>query len=362
MSMPVNTLHTPVQIASKKLVVGPCSAESFDQLLQTATQIAKHYNHAIFRAGVWKPRTKPGMFEGAGADALPWLVEVKKQTGLKVATEVAHVHHVEKVLAYGIDAIWIGARTTVNPFFVQEIAETLKGVQIPVLIKNPLHPDLNLWIGAMERIAKAGITDITAVHRGFYTYEKTAYRNAPRWELLLELKIQQPNLPVICDISHIAGNTHLLAEVAQQGLDLNVDGLMVETHYNPEQAKSDADQQITPEQLHTLLSSLKYREAHFTDGALQAALEQLRHHIDTIDAEILKLLSHRMQLVTDIAALKDAAQVSIFQMERWRSILHQSLANADALGLHADFVKNLFIQIHDESIRIQSDILNKTNN
>ncbi|HQV01784.1 MAG TPA: chorismate mutase, partial [Bacteroidia bacterium] len=267
--------------------------------------------------------------------------------------------HVEKVLEYGIDVVWVGARTTVNPFFVQEIAQALKGVKIPVLVKNPLHPDLKLWLGAIERIKKSGIDDITAVHRGFYTYEKTAYRNTPRWELLLELKLLQPDLQVICDISHIAGNTVLLAQVAQQGLDLNVDGLMVETHFNPQQAKSDAQQQITPEQLHLLLSTLKYRQPHFKDVTLKNALQQLRLQIDGIDAEILKLLSQRMELVTDIAALKDAAQVSIFQIERWRSILDQALVQADTLGLHADFVKNLFIQIHDESIRIQSAILNK---
>lgn len=341
------------------LFAGPCSAETEDQLLQTATEIAKHYPQNIFRAGVWKPRTRPGLFEGVGEEGLKWLQQVHEQTGMKVATEVATAKHVELGLKYGIHYFWIGARTTVNPFFVQEIADALRGVDIPVLVKNPLHPDLNLWIGALERIAKAGITKLAGVHRGFFTYEKTEYRNAPRWEVLLELKTNHPELPIICDISHIAGNTTLLPVVAQQSIDLNMDGLMIETHCNPAQALSDAQQQLNPEELFQLVSNLKHRKATFDDERLNIALENIRSKIDTIDSDLLDILNNRMQLVQEIAALKREGAVSIFQIERWTALVKKALQQADELGLQRNFVKNILIQIHDESIRIQSDIMNQ---
>lgn len=342
------------------LFAGPCSAESEQQVLQTATEIAKHYPQNIFRAGVWKPRTRPGLFEGAGEEGLKWLQQVYLHTGMQVATEVATAKHVELALKYGIHYFWIGARTTVNPFFVQEIADALRGTDIPVLVKNPLHPDLNLWLGALERISKAGITKLAAVHRGFFTYEKTEYRNAPRWEVLLELKTMHPELPIICDISHIAGNTALLPVVAQQGIDLNMDGLMIETHCNPAQALSDAQQQINPEQLFQLVSNLKHRKATFDEERLTLALENIRSKIDNIDNELLNVLSNRMRLVQEIAALKKEGAVSIFQIARWTALVKKALLQADEIGLHRDFVKNILIQIHDESIRIQSDIMNNT--
>lgn len=341
------------------LFAGPCSAETESQVLQTATEIAKHYPQNIFRAGVWKPRTRPGLFEGVGEEGLKWLHQVHEQTGMKVATEVATAKHVEQGLKHGIHYFWIGARTTVNPFFVQEIADALRGVDIPVLVKNPLHPDLNLWIGALERIAKAGITKLAGVHRGFFTYEKTEYRNAPRWEVLLELKTNHPELPIICDISHIAGNTKLLPVVAQQSIDLNMDGLMIETHCNPAQALSDAQQQLNPEELFKLVSNLKYRKATFDDERLNIALENIRSKIDTIDSDLLDILNNRMQLVQEIAALKKEGAVSIFQIERWTALVKKALLQADELGLQRNFVKNILIQIHDESIRIQSEIMNK---
>ncbi|MEO8149769.1 MAG: chorismate mutase, partial [Bacteroidia bacterium] len=284
---------------------------------------------------------------------------VKQKTNMRVATEVAKASHVELALKYGIDFLWIGARTSVNPFFVQEIADALRGVDIPVLVKNPLHPDLQLWIGALERISKAGIKKLAAVHRGFFTYEKTEYRNSPRWEAMLELKTNHPELPVICDISHIAGNTHLLPVVAQQSIDLDMDGLMIETHCNPAKALSDAEQQITPQQLFALVSHLKLRKSTFDDERLTLSLAGIRKTIDQLDSDLLDILSNRMKLVKQIGALKQEGEVSIFQIMRWRSIVKQSLLKADEIGLHRDFVKNILIQIHDESIRIQSEILNK---
>jgi chorismate mutase len=341
------------------LLAGPCSAESETQLLQTATDIAKHYPENIFRAGVWKPRTRPGTFEGVGEEGLKWLQQVKQQTGMRVATEVANAKHVELALKYGIDFLWIGARTSVNPFFVQEIADALKGVDIPVLVKNPLHPDLQLWLGALERISKAGIKKLAAVHRGFFTYEKTEYRNAPRWEAMLELKTNHPELPVICDISHIAGNTHLLPVVAQQSIDLDMAGLMIETHCDPAHALSDAQQQITPAQLFAMVSRLKMRKSTFDDERLTLSLASIRKKIDLLDSELLDLLNERLKLVKDIGALKEEGDVSIFQIMRWMNIVQQSFEKADELGLNRDFVKNILIQIHDESIRIQSEIMNK---
>ena len=346
---------------SRVLIAGPCSAESEEQLLLTASAIATNFPHNIFRAGVWKPRTRPGTFEGVGQKGLAWLKAVKQQTGMRVATEVANAKHVEAALNAGIDFLWIGARTSVNPFFVQEIADALQGVDVPVLVKNPLHPDLQLWLGALERIQRAGIKKLAAVHRGFFTYEKTEYRNAPRWEAIIELKTQHPQLPVICDISHIAGNTHLLPVVAQQSIDLDMAGLMIETHYQPAKALSDVEQQVNPQQLFDMVSGLKMRKSTFDDERLTLSLESIRKKIDLLDCSLLEVLDERMQLVKDIGALKDAGEVSIFQIMRWSSIVRQCLLKADELGLNRNFVKNILIQIHDESIRIQSEIMNKKN-
>ena len=341
----------------RALIAGPCSAESEEQVLETAQKIAANFPHALYRAGAWKPRTRPNQFEGKGELALEWLSKVKKTTGLKVTTEVAIPRHVEQAIKYGIDVLWIGARTTVNPFLVQELAEALRGVDIPVMIKNPLHPDLQLWIGAIERFSNVGAVKLAAVHRGFYTFEHSEYRNAPRWELVYELKSLFPELPIICDISHIAGTTSLLQMVAQQAVDLNLDGLMVETHRNPSQALSDAQQQVTPDQLFEMISSLRFRYPGFTQEVINTRMAGIRKKIDELDTLLLSNLSHRMDLAREIGELKKEHNVSILQLERWKEVMEQCMNKADEKGLYREFVRNIFIQIHDESIRLQSAIL-----
>jgi chorismate mutase len=341
------------------LIAGPCSAESELQMLETAREISRFYPDAIFRAGSWKPRTRPNQFEGRGEEALRWLSKVKKETGLRVTTEVAVPRHVELALKHGIDILWIGARTTVNPFMVQELAESVRGIDIPVLVKNPLHPDLQLWIGGLERFSAVGIEKLAAVHRGFYTFEHLDYRNAPRWELVYELKSILPDLPVICDISHIAGATPLLHMVAQQAIDLNLDGLMIETHCDPSHALSDAQQQVTPVQMHELVSSLQKRNPLFTEEVIHQRLDSIRKKIDELDSMLLSTLSDRMELAHEIGELKKIHNVSILQLDRWKEVIDRCMEKAEAMGLYKEFVRNIFIQIHDEAIRIQSAILNE---
>jgi chorismate mutase len=279
---------------------------------------------------------------------------------MRVTTEVAIPRHVEQALRHGIDVLWIGARTTVNPFLVQELAESLRGVDIPVMIKNPLHPDLQLWIGAIERFSNVGLDELAAVHRGFYTFEHSEYRNAPRWELVYELKSLFPDLPVICDISHIAGTTSLLQMVAQQAVDLNLDGLMIETHRDPSKALSDAQQQITPQRLKELVASLKFRNPGFTKEVVNNRMADIRKKIDDLDNLLLTNLSQRMDLAREIGELKKVHNVSILQLERWKEVIEQCMHKADEMGLYREFVRNIFIQIHDESIRLQSAILTES--
>lgn len=363
--MEKNNKENPAWLSAngeRVLIAGPCSAESEEQMLDTAKQIASYFPQAIFRAGAWKPRTRPNQFEGKGEDALGWLAEVKKQTGLPVTTEVAIPAHIEKALRYGIDFLWIGARTTVNPFLVQELAESLRGVDIPVMIKNPLHPDLQLWIGAIERFSNVGLKKLAAIHRGFYTFEHSEYRNAPRWELVYELKSLFPDLPVICDISHIAGTTSLLQMVAQQAVDLSLDGLMIETHRDPAKALSDAQQQVTPVRLKELVDSLKYRAPYFTQEVINDRLAGIRKKIDELDQLLLSNLSLRMDLAREIGELKKIHNVSILQIERWKEVIEQCMHKADEMGLYREFVRNIFIQVHDESIRLQSAILTGNEN
>ncbi len=335
------------------LIAGPCSAESPEQVLETAKQIAVYYPDAIFRAGIWKPRTRPGQFEGAGEEALLWLAEVKKQTGLRIATEIALPRHFELAYKHGIDFYWIGTRTTVNPFMIQELAEAMKGTDIPVLVKNPIHPDLQLWKGAIERFYVSGIKRLAAIHRGFFTYEHSTYRNAPRWELIMELREMIPGIPMICDVSHIAGDTSLLQTIAQQAADLSVDGFMIETHVDPTHALSDAHQQITPFALKELLMNLKNLNASFPEKVVSGQLQSIRKQIDDVDQQLLKILGDRMLLTNEIAGLKLEHQVSVLQIERWKELISQCMTKADAAGLYRDFIKNIFIQIHDESIRQQ---------
>ena len=301
------------------MIAGPCSAESQEQLLSTARAIQS--NSDLFRAGVWKPRTRPNSFEGIGEQALEWLQVVKQETNLRVATEVANAQHVEKCLQADIDVLWLGARTTVNPFYVQEIAEALKGVDIPVLVKNPLHPELSLWIGALERLNKAGINQLAAIHRGFFTLEQSAFRNEPKWEIPIRLKKKYPELPIICDPSHISGNTAMIQEVAQTALDLNMDGLMVETHVSPQIALSDAEQQITPKQLANLISSLVLRETSAEDKNFNEQLKKLRMLIDEVDMKLLQVMGERTKLVQEIGRFKKENSVTILQIERWFEIL-----------------------------------------
>lgn len=339
------------------LIAGPCSAESEEQVLETAAGIKKANPDAIYRAGIWKPRTRPGMFEGRGTPAMEWLIKVKQQYGMRVCTEVAIPRHIDEVLKAGIDILWVGARTTVNPFMVQELAEALKGVDIPVMVKNPIHPELQLWIGSLERFSKAGITQLAAIHRGFYTFEHLEYRNMPRWELVYELKSLFPSLPVICDISHIAGATALLPMVARQAVDLGLEGLMIETHNNPVVALSDAKQQVTPDQLAELLSNLSVSNKSFTEDVIENSLIKIRGQIDMLDHLLLQTLSQRMNLASEIGELKKLNNVSILQIERWKEVIDNCMKKADQAGLYREFVRNIFIQIHDESIRIQSAIL-----
>ncbi|MBA3647732.1 MAG: bifunctional 3-deoxy-7-phosphoheptulonate synthase/chorismate mutase type II [Chitinophagales bacterium] len=340
------------------LIAGPCSAESEDQLIKTALGIKKYFNQFVFRAGIWKPRTRPGQFEGIGVIGLDWMKRVKEETGAWLTTEVANPMHIEKALKNGIDILWIGARTTVNPFSVQELANALRGVDVPVLIKNPAYPDLQLWIGALERFNRVGIKKMATVHRGFHSYEVTAYRNQPQWETALELKTMCPELPMICDPSHICGNTHLTAHVSQKAMDLHYDGLMIETHIDPLRALSDARQQITPDRLYEIISNLVIRDP--LEETEKSKLQELRDKINELDEDLLQTLSSRMLLSKEIGDWKRDNNVIVFQVSRWEEVLKKVLELGENLGLKRDFVKQLYMQIHDESIRTQVDIMNIT--
>lgn len=328
-------------------------------MLTVARQLADSGKVDVFRAGVWKPRTRPNAFEGHGTDALHWMQAVKAETGLKVATEVANAQHVEQALKAGVDVLWIGARTSVNPFSVQEIADALKGVAVPVMVKNPINPDLQLWIGALERIAKAGVKEIAAIHRGFSWFEKTPFRNDPKWEYPIELKRLFPELEIICDPSHIAGTRELLAMVAQKALDLNFSGLMIESHHDPENALSDAQQQIQPAVLIEMLGALHVRQETSQDAMFLDRLQQLRTAIDEVDEELLQKLAARMALVDEIGEYKRENNVTIYQVERWKEIMRTRTDWAKTLGLDVEFIRALLHRLHKESIARQTDIMNK---
>lgn len=350
-----------LDLKSKKplIIAGPCSAETVEQTLQTAEQLAASGKVDIFRAGVWKPRTKPGGFEGMGIPALPWLVEVKRRTSLPVAIEVANAKHVESALAFGIDMFWIGARTTSNPFSVQEIAEALRGSDILVLVKNPMNADIELWNGAVERLAKCGIKQLGLIHRGFSGYGSSVYRNTPMWHLALEIKKRLPELPIFCDPSHICGNRDHLLEVSQQAADLNFNGIMVESHITPDAAWSDAKQQITPAQLVELLDSLIWRAEGSDSIAYQNSLDELRGVIDRLDDEILRLLSMRMEVAEGIGFIKRENNVMILQSTRWNQVVERILARSEELGLSKEFLNIILEAIHIESINKQNRIMQK---
>jgi chorismate mutase len=338
------------------IIAGPCSAETETQVLETAAKIDKN-KVSIFRAGVWKPRTRPGGFEGVGAMALPWLSRVKNEFQLPVAIEVAHPTHIELALAHNIDFFWIGARTTANPFSVQEIANALKGVNIPVLVKNPVNADIGLWIGAIERIEKAGIEHISAIHRGVSQFAKTRYRNRPEWDLAFELRKNRPDIFMCCDPSHITGDRNSVFKFAQMALDLKFDGLMIETHPYPDEAWSDMAQQITPETLNNILSKLIVRTENPINNDGLSNIENIRKLLSDVDNEILKLLSERMQLVSTIANHKKQYNMTVFQETRWNEILEKNMKNGIEMGLNPIFITELFKTIHQESIEIQSNLI-----
>ena len=338
------------------IISGPCSAETEEQVMVTAKAIAKSGRVNALRAGIWKPRTRPNSFEGMGVVALPWLKNAAVETSLKSITEVAKPQHVELCLKEGIDMLWIGARTTANPFSVQEIAEALKGVDIPVFVKNPIHLDLQLWIGAMERLWHAGITRIGAIHRGFAVGKPNRYRNQPLWEIPIELKRLYPNLILLSDPSHISGNRDHIERLSQRALDLDFDGLMIESHYQPDKALSDAAQQVTPEQLIGILNRLKYRRSSSVNQEFVHNLQTLRNEIDELDEELLHLLKKRIEIVEHIGDFKLKNNVTVFQLERWIEILKTRGDLAVELGLDKEFIVEMMKTIHKESVRIQSEL------
>lgn len=340
------------------IISGPCSAETEEQLIATATQLAATGKVNVLRAGIWKPRTRPGMFEGVGAKGLSWLAQAKKITGLPTTVEVATAKQVQDALHFDVDILWIGARTTVNPFSVQEVADALRGVDIPVLIKNPINPDLELWMGAVERVAKAGINHIGLIHRGFSSFGNTEFRNAPMWHLAIEMKRRNPNLPIICDPSHICGRRDILQAVSQKASDLDYDGLMIESHIDPDKAWSDAKQQITPEALSKMLDEIIWRKEDITSAELSTAIESMRQQINHLDDELLQILATRMKIADKIGAYKKENNITILQTNRWNEILERAYVKGEALGLSKEFITKYFDAVHLESINHQNKVMN----
>lgn len=355
MELELQKLNLPgVEEKRPLIIAGPCSAETEEQVFNTAKQLSEK-GIKIFRAGIWKPRTKPGGFEGIGEQGLPWMQRVKKELGMLVATEVANTKHVEAALNAGIDILWIGARTSANPFAMQEIADALKGADVPVLIKNPVNPDLELWIGAIERINGAGIKRIAAIHRGFSTYDKKLYRNLPMWHIPIELHRRIPNLPVICDPSHIGGRRELIAPLCQQAMDLGFDGLIIESHCSPDNAWSDAKQQVTPDVLDFIIDRLVIRNIISSTESIEA----LRSQIDECDNSLLDILAKRMRISREIATYKREHNMTIVQATRYNEILDKSGAQGVLCGMSDEFVRTIFERIHEESVRQQLEVINK---
>jgi len=347
-------LNLPCDNEKLFVIAGPCSAETEEQVMTTARQLAGKGCH-MFRAGVWKPRTKPGGFEGNGEKALPWMQQVKKETGMLTATEVATPEHVELALKYGIDILWVGARTSANPFAMQALADSLRGVDVPVLVKNPVNPDLELWIGAMERINQAGVKKMAAIHRGFSSYDKKIYRNSPMWQIPIELRRRIPNLPIFCDPSHIGGRRELIAPLCQQAMDLGFNGLIVESHCSPDDAWSDAKQQVTPDVLDYILSLLVIRDETVTTEGIT----QLRHQIDELDNQLMDLLSKRMRVCREIGQYKKEHNMTVLQTARYNEILDKRGAQGSLCGMGEEFVKTIFEAVHEESVRQQIEIISK---
>lgn len=354
MELDLLPLNLPSDNEKLTVIAGPCSAETEEQVIETARQLAYKGCH-IFRAGVWKPRTKPGGFEGNGEAALPWLKRVKEETGMLTSTEVATPEHVELALKYDIDILWVGARTSANPFAMQAIADSLQGVDIPVLVKNPVNPDLELWIGAMERINQAGVKRIAAIHRGFSSYDKKIYRNLPMWQIPIELRRRIPELPIFCDPSHIGGRRELIAPLCQQAMDLGFDGLIIECHCDPDKAWSDAKQQITPDILDYILGLLVIRDQSVTTEGISA----LRKQIDDLDNQLMELLSKRMRVCREIGHYKKEHNMTVLQTPRYNEILNKRGAQGSLCGMDPNFIKTIFEAVHEESVRQQIEIINQ---
>ncbi len=339
------------------LIAGPCSVESEEQVMNIAKTLGKDGKTELLRGGIWKPRTRPDSFEGMGEQALPWLVNAGKESGLPTTTEVANAKHVELALKAGVDVLWIGARTTVNPFAVQEIADALNGTDITVMVKNPINPDLMLWIGAMERLEKAGINDLVAIHRGFSVYKHPKYRNAPNWEIPIALLENMPNIPIICDPSHISGKRDGILNVSQKAMDLNFTGLMIETHHTPDEAWSDAKQQITPESLFSLIDQIVLRHEDMSDE-VQNYIELMRAKIAAQDDLLFEILSNRMKLAEEVGIYKRENDITILQQEHWRRVIENRLNQSGDFHLTKEFVRALMDAIHQESIRHQTKVMN----
>ncbi len=358
--MQFESITSALKITRPIIISGPCSAETESQMITTAKQLAATKKVHALRAGIWKPRTRPGQFEGAGAEGLKWLVLAKQETGLPITTEVATAAHVEACLKAGVDILWVGARTTVNPFSVQEIADALRGVDVPVMVKNPVNPDIELWVGAFERLNRAGIKKMTAIHRGFSSFEKGPFRNAPMWDLAIELKTRIAGIEMICDPSHIAGNRELIAMVSQKALDLDMAGLMIESHLDPDSAWSDAKQQVTPASLSKIVDSLVVRSVSSDNKTFKDTLGLLREQIDQIDDEIMQKMAKRMKISEKIGQYKKENNVTILQVNRWEEIVHTRAALGKAMGLDEGFTRDLLRLVHHESIQVQTKVMNKT--
>lgn len=349
-----------LKLSHPLIIAGPCSAETEEQVMDIARQL-KDSGVSIYRAGIWKPRTRPGGFEGVGAMGLEWLQKAKAETGLPMAVEVANATHVKLALEHDIDVLWIGARTTVNPFAVQEIADALKGTDKIVLVKNPVNPDLALWLGGVERLYNAGIKNLGVIHRGFSSYEKTKYRNIPEWQLAIELHDRFPDLPIICDPSHITGRRDMIQQVSQQALNLNYDGLMIETHNDPDKAWSDAAQQVTPNKLKEIIAGLVVRKKTNENSAFNEELEKFRLRIDEYDSKLIQVLGERMRIADEIGALKKENNVSVLQSNRWKQVLENMRSEGLPEDLSDEFILKLFRAIHQESIIHQERVINNNN-
>ena len=360
LNLNIQPLNTWINGGSEPLLIaGPCSAETEDQLVATAHLLKNTGKIAALRAGIWKPRTRPGEFEGIGSIGLEWLKRAKAETGLPTAVEVATAKHVEEALAAGVDILWVGARSTANPFTVQEIADALKGVDVPVMVKNPVNPDISLWIGALERINNAGITKLAAIHRGFSSYEKSAFRNEPMWDIAIHLKTLAPHLPIICDPSHITGNRDLIGYVSQKALDLDMQGLMIESHIDPSVAWTDAKQQVTPAALADLVDRLVLRKPEAGDAIVKDKLHDLRGTIDKIDDLLIQKIAERMKIAEEIGTYKRDNNITILQVNRWDEILQKAISYGKALKLSEEFTEKFLELVHNESIRRQTEIMNK---